>query len=106
AEVVFRSDLSLEEREQIRTVLSNITYDNLEIKVSSAQLFITAPSTSFRSTTLWVSAGDSVTAGSPADLMMAAHEIARDHFDYESGDANIAALKYLLRNLKGEKPPF
>lgn len=28
------------------------------------------------------SAGDSVTAVSPADLMMAAHEIARDHFDY------------------------
>ena len=28
---------------------------------------------------------------------MAAHEITRDHFDYESGDANIAALKYLLR---------
>ncbi|KAL3532742.1 hypothetical protein ACH5RR_006263 [Cinchona calisaya] len=30
-------------------------------------------------------------AGSPADLMMAAHEIARDHFDYELGDANIVA---------------
>jgi hypothetical protein len=43
---------------------------------------------------------------SPADLMMAAHEIARDHFDYESGDANIVALKYLLRYLKGEKLPF
>lgn len=27
------------------------------------------------------------------DFMMAAHEIARDHFDYESGNANIAALK-------------
>lgn len=52
------------------------------------------------------SAGDSVTAGSPADLMMAAHEIARDHFDYESGDANIVALKYLLRYLKDEKLPF
>jgi len=32
--------------------------------------------------------------------MMAAHEIARDHFDVESGDANIAALKYLFRYLK------
>ena len=38
--------------------------------------------------------------------MMAAHEIARDHFDYESGDANIVALKYLLRYLKDEKLPF
>lgn len=37
--------------------------------------------------------------------MMAAHEIARDHFDYESGDVNIAALKDLLRYLKGEKLP-
>ena len=27
------------------------------------------------------------------DLMMATHEIARDHFDYESGDASIVALK-------------
>lgn len=35
--------------------------------------------------------------------MMAAHEIARDHFDYESGDANIAALKNLLRYLKAER---
>ena len=29
--------------------------------------------------------------------MMAAHEIARDHFDVESGDANIADIKYILR---------
>lgn len=37
---------------------------------------------------------------------MAAHEIARDHFDYESGDASIVALKDLLRYLKkGEKLP-
>lgn len=35
--------------------------------------------------------------------MMAAHEIARDHFDYESGDANIAALKNPLRYLKAER---
>lgn len=41
------------------------------------------------------------------DLMMAAHEIARDHFDVESGDANIAALKDFMRYLKkGEKLPF
>jgi hypothetical protein len=39
--------------------------------------------------------------------MMAAHEIARDHFDVESGDANIAALKDFMRYLKkGEKLPF
>ena len=38
-----------------------------------------------------------------SDLMMAAHEIARDHFDYESGGANIAALKNLLRYLKAER---
>jgi len=37
---------------------------------------------------------------------MAAHEIARDHFDVEAGDASIVALKYLLRYLKGEKLPF
>lgn len=49
------------------------------------------------------SAGDSVTAGSPANFMMAVHEIARDYFDVESGDAKIAALKDLLR---GEKLPF
>lgn len=35
--------------------------------------------------------------------MMAVHEIARDYFDVESGDAKIAALKDLLR---GEKLPF
>jgi hypothetical protein len=52
------------------------------------------------------SAGDSVTAGSPANFMMAVHEIARDYFDVESGDAKIAALKDLLRYLKGEKLPF
>lgn len=38
--------------------------------------------------------------------MMAVHEIARDYFDVESGDAKIAALKDLLRYLKGEKLPF
>ncbi len=37
------------------------------------------------------------------DNMMAAHEIARDHFDVESGDANIAALKYLLRYQQAER---
>lgn len=60
----------------------------------------------FRERVTETSAGDSVTAGSPANFMMAVHEIARDYFDVESGDAKIAALKDLLRYLKGEKLPF